>query len=567
MKQVKIFFQNKRVVWPIIIILTLLQLIRLVYFVSIYGGIEHDGGWALGTARTLAETGKYATMVSTIIDPTPGGHISIHDNGRYKVQDELGRIFFAPDSIGPGSIIPNALIIKIFGADFWQYRTGSLLFFTIALLLSAYLLYQVGGLLAFILTNLFIFFYPHLIIYLGYEALGEIYGLAYMLLAFVLFSQGLQAEKRRWSWFLGCGLAAGLMLSSKLVGLLALSGLAVVCGLSFWEKRISVKEVLIIVGAWALPLLLWELYQFFTLTMWFDLQTYQGFKDQLWQYFVKGGSGVNASSSRDPDFIWEKLLAVREITSPAPGINVAVFLLVFLSGPFLLWRYYKNVTRRNIVIFFSVGWFTTSLWFILLSQNGWIRHYWYALIFSIFLLSLFIGYFWQHFNESPKWFNRVAALVSTGVTLVGFISQMNSPDFFTAEKVVEEMYRQRLVANHTRIPWVIIPRDQQNAAVSVLNQLPPSANLYYPGGFKSAEMALLSGRMIYPLERRPFVGPTENDVVLIGPDLISPWAKPLEKSMTQEERTTIVNSIKERINSQCPRFIFENDYYMICSLD
>ncbi len=558
-------YRNTYLHWLIIFILTLLQVIRLVTFISVYGGLGHDSGWVLGTARTLAKTGKYATMVSTIVDPSPGGHLNVY--GRYKAQDEAGRVYFSPDSIGPGSVIPNAIIIKLLGPGFWQYRTGPLLFFIIAFLLAAFLLYRVGGLLPVIITYLFLFFYPHLIIYLGYEALGEIYGLAYMLLAFVLFNAALQANKYRWLWFLGCGLAAGLMIATKAVGLLALSGLVLVYGLSYWEKRMAFKEVIIVAAGWLLPTLIWELFQFFTLTLQFNFQTYQGYKEQLWQYFVSAGSGVNAKNTVSLAFMWEKLLVIKEIASPNQVISVLVFLLVFLSGPFLIWRFYKQVTRRNIIILFWSGWFITSLWFIILSENGWVRHDWYALILGVFLLSLLTTYFWQHLNRSPKWIHRVTASFLTGLLLIGFIGQINTPDFFTSQRLVERWYELRLAANHSRIPWVIIPRAEQDAALNVLRQLPPSAHLFYPGGFKSAEMAASSGRMIYSLERRSSVGQTEDDVVLFGPDLVSPWAKLMEKPMTYDERKFIIDSVKERIKGECPQIIFENNYYIICSLN
>lgn len=558
-------FQNRTVIGSIIALLTILQIVRLVNFVSIYGGVEHDSGWVLGTARTLAETGTYASMVSTIVDPSPGGHMAIHE--RFKIQDKIGRIFFAPDSIGPSTVIPNALIIKIFGADFWQYRMGSLLYFTVALLLSAYLLYQVGGVFSIVWVHLFLFFYPHLIIYLGYEALGEIYGLVYLLLAFLFFNRGLCGEKYRWLWLLGCGLAAGLVLTSKLVGLLALTGLFLASGLNYWEKRLSLKELFLIGFGFLLPLFLWELYQFLWITLSFDFYTYTSFKDQIWQYFVTGGSGINERSSKSLAFMGEKFLVIKEISSPIALISSIIFFIILLGGPFLISCFYRKIIQRNIIIFFWVGWFTTSVWFIFLSQNGWVRHNWYALIFSIFLVSLLVTYFWQHFNRPPRWLNRVGAFAITVVILAGFIGQINAPNFFTPQNVVEQMYQKRLSANHSRIPWVIIPRDQQEAALAVIQRLPPSAHLFYPEGFKSAEIATLSGRIIYSIDRRPVVGETPHDVVIVGPDLISPWAKPLEKSMTQEEREIIVASVEQRITQKCPQIIFQNDYYLICALD
>lgn len=547
------------------IVLILFQLLRLIVFANVYGGLEYDSGWALGTARSLAETGSYASVVNSIVKVTPGGHVNVA--GRYKVQDEAGREYFSPGSIGPGSIIPNAMMIKLFGPGFWQYRIGSLLFFIISMLLASYLLYQVGGLLPIIIIHLFLFFYPHLTIFLGYEAMGEIYGLAYMLLAVVLFILSIQAKKYRWLWFFACGVTAGLIVVTKLVGLLSLSGLVLVGGLTYWEKRLSLKEGVMIVSGWVLPPIAWELTQFLTLTLLFDFQTYQGYKNQLFGFFLKGGSGVSAQSSRDLTFMWEKLLVVREISLFNDVISFIVFIIIFLSGPFLVWRFYKETRRRNILIILWTGWLTTSLWFVILSQNGWVRHNWYALIFGVFLLSLLTTYFWQQINESPKWVNRVAALFLTGLLLVGFIGQINTINFFASNELVKRWYQQHLATNHTRIPWMIVPRSDQAEAVAVLQQLPASARVFYPENYKSAEMALLSDRIFYTFQRRELMPPAKDDVLIVGPSVISPWRKPHESAISHSDQQAFIEGIINRVRQECPRIIFENSYYMLCALD
>jgi len=559
------FLQKPSFQWLIITCLILCQLIRLINFITVYGGLEHDSGWALGTSRSLAETGRYAAMVNTMADPTPGGMPNIY--GRYNVQDEEGRVYFAPDSIGPGSIIPNAVIIKVFGAGFWQYRLGPLLFFFIALLLSSYLLFQAGGLLPVIITHLFLFFYPHLIVFLGYEAMGEIYGLAYILLAFVLLLRGIRARKYRQGWFLASGIAAGLTLITKMVGLLALSGLGMVMVMTLWEKRMLWKDIAIVVFGAILPFAVWELTHFLTLTLLFDFETYLNFKAQFFGFFLQGGSGIDAQGRHDLAFMWYKLLIMREISLANPAVSLLFLGVVFASGPFLCWRFYRDTIRRNIIIFLWLGWLTTSLWFVPLAKTGWVRHYWYALIFAVFLLSLLTTYFWQHFTRPVVWLNRGAALGLSGLIVLGFAGQITSPDFFTADRLVERWYQQHLTEPSTRIPWIIIPRAEQEAALAVLNQLPNSARVFYPEGHKSAEMAVLSGRIFYPIERRALMLPSQGDVVVVGPSLVSPWAKLIETSMTVAYRDGLFVDIINEIKRQCPRMLLENNYYIICALD
>jgi len=125
--------------------LTAYQLVRVITFANVYGGIEHDSGWFLTVSRSLAERGTYTTLVSTIVDPTVPGDINI--DFKFNIQDRDGRIwFFTGSGTGPASIVPNAIILKIFGYNFWALRAGPLLFYVLLLLLIALSLYRLGGL-------------------------------------------------------------------------------------------------------------------------------------------------------------------------------------------------------------------------------------------------------------------------------------------------------------------------------------------------------------------------------------------------------------------------------------
>ncbi len=83
---------NRRPVMVVIIAsgLIIYQLIRIVAFVNVYGGLEHDGGWMLSISRSLAEQGTYTTMVSTIVDPNVAGAIGVDE--KFDIQAPDGRI-------------------------------------------------------------------------------------------------------------------------------------------------------------------------------------------------------------------------------------------------------------------------------------------------------------------------------------------------------------------------------------------------------------------------------------------------------------------------------------------
>ena len=112
----------------VVLLLVAYQVVRLIVFSNVYGGVQTDSGQYSAMARSLAERGTYTTMDSTIVDPTVKvGHYGTA--GRIDVQDEEGRIWFwTVTGVGPGSIVPNAVILKIFGVSFWTLKIMTFLF-------------------------------------------------------------------------------------------------------------------------------------------------------------------------------------------------------------------------------------------------------------------------------------------------------------------------------------------------------------------------------------------------------------------------------------------------------
>ena len=152
---------SKMRVIPLLIMigLTLGQLIRIVVFVNEFGGLEHDGGWMLSISRSLAEQGRYTTMVSTIVNPAVIGDINVDQ--KFDIQSGDGRIwFFTGNGIGPASIIPDAVVLKLLGTSFWSLRAGPLIFYGFFLLLASYIVFRLAGVWAIILFQAFIFFLP-----------------------------------------------------------------------------------------------------------------------------------------------------------------------------------------------------------------------------------------------------------------------------------------------------------------------------------------------------------------------------------------------------------------------
>ena len=83
---------SKKHLWALLItlLLTTFQLVRVIAFANVYGGIEHDSGWFLSVSRSLAEQGTYTTLVSTIVNPNVVGDINIDQ--KFNIQAPDGRM-------------------------------------------------------------------------------------------------------------------------------------------------------------------------------------------------------------------------------------------------------------------------------------------------------------------------------------------------------------------------------------------------------------------------------------------------------------------------------------------
>ncbi len=564
MKNICISYKNQYLSWTLITFLIIYQLVRLIVFIDTYGGFEHDSGWMLGISRSLVESGSYTTMVSTMANLKPGGGLNVYN--KYRVQNEAGQIYFFPESIGPSSVIPNAIIIKLFGAGFWQYRAGPLLFFIILILLASYLLYRADGLLPILITHLFLFFYPRLIIFLGYEALGEMPALAYMLLAIALYLKGVEAETKRAYWFGASGLAASLALTSKLIALLPLVGLGVLWLVLYFKKKTTIKDLIALTAGGLFFLVLWNLYQLIVLTRLFGFDVYAQHTQQRFDVFLTNGSGIAEQAVWSIELFLYKLLLVSAVSHPNQIISFITLVTIAVSGPFLIWQFRQSRFSQNLVIFLWSGWLVHTAWFVIASENAWIRHYWFALILAVLLLSLLWSNLLQKLKAPSTWPYRLAAVILTCLICLNFYNQYQAATLFVSDTLVEKWYQQHLATNHSRIPASLVPRQAQQDAVDFIATLPTSSHIFYPERHKSAEMGVLTGRILYPIQRRLLMPPNKGDVVLIGPSLFSPWRKPTEAAITQTDRDEFVQGVMEQILRECPNIIFENDYYIICSV-
>ncbi|MBN1991153.1 MAG: hypothetical protein JW953_00505 [Anaerolineae bacterium] len=563
--------------------LTAYQLIRIVAFVNVYGGIEHDGGWMLSISRSLADQGDYTTLVSTIADPAlPGG---INVDQKFDVQAADGRVwFFTGNGIGPASIGPDALVLKLFGTGFWALRLGPLIFYTLFLLLAALILYRLAGWGAIVLFHAFLFFYPHLSIPLSYEAMGEVPGMVYILWAYLAFATVASKPHRQWGHFLLAGLVIGLAINAKLItlwsvgGILGWAGLLWLAGLAqgrihkICATSLHFREVIALGFGAILPVALWELVHLVVLTHLFSFDLYRQNLQGRIQFILDDGSGVGLRIHSGAEFFWDKFFLLAEIAHPQRWVTAIVFVVIFLGGLALLWLWRYQSAKQNLIAPIWLGWLANTAWFVALAKTGWPRHFWFGLVLAVLLLSVITARSIQYgFAGSKQTLKKVEPGLNIGLRRTlsmaagslllmllgwGFMSQPHVRGFFLPDEIVA-YWQQKQISNkyNASLPWIIIPRATQTEVVNYINHLPPEARIYYPGQHKSAEITPQTGRIHYPLQRRDYVTPHPADIVLISPSIISPWKDPIQ-------RQDLLNLVEQ----QCPHPAIKNDFYMVCPI-
>ncbi len=578
---------QKKVLVPLAVtlVLTAYQLVRVIAFIQVYGGIEHDGGWMLSISRSLAEQGTYTTMVSTLPDPTTPGGVGVDQ--KFDIQAPDGRIwFFTGNGIGPASIVPDALVLKIFGYSFWALRAGPLLFYTVFLLLAAFVLYRLAGLGAVVLFHAYLFFYPHLSIFLSYEAMGEVPSMVYILAAYLAFAAANQKQERRFWAFLGAGLVAGLAINAKLITLWSIGGIFLWAGFGWlidlfspvkWpEKRTKLwrrtREITGLSAGTVTVAVLWELVHLVVLTRLTGFDLYRQHAYQRLRFVLDDGSGVGLRIYSGAEFFWDKFFLLAEIAHPQRPVTAFIFLAILLGGLALLWRWRAFPARQTLLAAMWLGWLANTAWFVGLAKTGWPRHFWFGLVLAVMILSVFVVELIKlslppikdSLNKQPAlarpgsdWLLALTGLATALLVAWGFASQPHVGGFLLPGEIVP-YWQDKQVNNkyHASLPWVIIPRAAQAEIVAYIQQLPPGANVYYPAGHKSAEISPQTGRVQYPLDRRLFSRPHPADVALIGPSLISPWNDPIRR-----------RDLLQLIVQKCPWPAVQNDFYMICPIE
>ncbi len=540
-------FKNKYV-FGFILITTILFFGRILFFVGSYGGVEHDSGWYLGVAKNLAERGIYASYTNTIIEEGVTNAPSIH--GRFSVQDEKGYSYFpAGVTVGPGYIVPEALILKIFGSGWWQFRAWPLAIFLLLLLLLFSFIYTVGGLPALMIFQVWLYVVPQFYISYSFEAFSESIAFFFIFLSFLFYD--LSFKKKTLVLIILSGLFYSFAILTK--NLFLLPGLIFIPFFTWKLKDIkNIKNnfirLLLFIFSLFLPILLFEGYRYFVLLSGFGSLGYDAINKDISLTFQQNGSGLaNIFTNLNLEFISNKVKIWLDV---GIGHYALFWIILFLS--FIPTYKMANKKYSKIITILFLSMTISFFWFIFISPTGWARHAWQAIMIGMILISIFLGLTYKKILARKKFYMLPILLL-----LIILFTRRESLDFnyFLTETDIYQWRTNRFIRNLEGFPStpILSLRDQEELLNYFNKNIKKNDSVYYLGWFLNSEASAITGKVFFPLDRY-LSSQKDNSYLILGPyqkgiwSLMPPDYVPLKKTLL------------------CQDVVFENNSYTLCKL-
>jgi hypothetical protein len=548
--------KNLRLPLLFIILIGLLLLARILFFVNSYGGLEHDSGWNLGLAKNLATRGIYASYTNTITNSSVGVSGNIHN--RISVQDKLGFVYFpAAVAIGPGYVLPEALILKIFGSGWWQYRAWPLVGFSALLFLMLYIVWRFGHLFGLIIFSVWLWLVPQFTVQMAYEALSEHIALLFLLIGFFLFYLN-YTHKRLWLSLLA-GLFIAFSYLTKTLFLLPALGVLVFlqCDYFIYEhqkKYLLFKWLTLIIGI-IIPVMAFGMYQFIYLTSHFGPGGWAALQQESRLVFAQSGSGTDPLKlvSQTSVFILQKLSVWLDV-----GISHSwIVWLFYLFSPVIFLKYLPDYKAKIFCSALYFSSFISFIWFILFSSDGWGRHIWQGLILGMLLLSISVGLFYERLKNTRRF---LFWLIFTPLIffLINYSTLNISP--VLNQSAITSWVTIRKIRGLDGFPSnpVLSLADQKQLVSFFKTDIHPSDRIFYHLGYLNAEISPLVDKVFYPIGRYLADGKKNpeggNSYLIIGPYQQGPWSD-VSFAYLSDLQTAI-----------CLRVVFRNPSYLLCSV-
>lgn len=495
------------------LILTLLVGLRI-FFLGQNLGVEFDNGWYLSMARTIAETGNYATTFNNSVSSDPNNHQSIY--GRVNVQDAKGYTHYPGGvTVGPAGLVPMAFMIKIFGFHPLSYRAFHFCSFLILFYITLVFLFSVTGIVGMLGWFCWAWMVPQFYSVYALEFLSETVALFYIALGLLAF------PKRK----LLAGLCVALATYTKLLSLLALPPLLLP---DLFNKRW--KNAFLLSLGFIAGVSFFELYQLLYMVLRFDWKSYLITK-QDWLLVLKTGGGMPQGFSFGKWNIWMDL-GFRESTP--------IWLFLIAS---LIWLLAKKNTRNHFIFQILFAYFTLyALWFLFSCSSGWGRHAYGMLATGSVLLAWGLA-------SMPR-----LARIGLCFVLVYFLNTATLFIPFDLNPMIERYTQVRFQRGIEGFPPNTFLRAPQDQFVEWLEKnIPRSASIYYVDYYGVAEVSALTGRIFRPLiqtfSRNKSIG---GDYLISGPYQAINYPGHIAVSLHYRER--------------CSEEVFRNDYYTLCRL-
>jgi len=554
---------NKRGLWIGVYFLLTISLffVRVLFFVASHGSIEQDSGWYLGVAKNLAHRGIYASYINTVEAEGAGVHPSVRRG--IVVQDDNGFSYFPIGvTVGPGYVFPQALLLKIFGDGWWQYRLWPLITYAGLLLFLFYFVWMLGGIWALVIFQIWLWAIPQMTTTFSYEGFGEHIALFYLLVGYCLFLKAYQGKRKKvFFFFAGCFFAFAIL--TKLLLLITLCAFVPVALWEVYANRNELKRVfwrwISLLAGFVVPVFLFEVYRFAAIVPTFGIHTWNIVNANNRLEFLYGGSGLHTLGSFNWTFIFHKLMIWPDV-----GMSDSLILwLLFLLSPLLFWG---RAEKRHFILVLVIysGALASFLWFVLISQYGWTRHAWHALLLAMILISAGFGITLQVqvLDWSKKSILSLLIVLFAIILVVRFdrVELKLFLDNMTIDKWHEtRSYRKKGILLLGLPHAAIFSFGEQQETVNFLQaNISEADRVYHVDRFFVAEMATLVDKVFYPVGRY-FNNSGQNpdggeSYLIIGPYQQGRWA------------FTSDGYSEDRKRKYCDSVIFSNQSYTVCRL-
>lgn len=531
---------------------------RIILFASSYGGVEHDSGWYLGVAKNLALKGIYASYTNTIREESVGDHPSIH--GRFSVQDKNGFSYFpAGVTVGPGYVVPQALLLKIFGDGWLQYRLWPLIAFTILLFIIFYTIWRIGGIISLIIFQIWLWAVPQLTTTYAYESYSEDIAFLYLIVSFILYYLSIKSKKGSLLILISGSFLSFSILTKNLFFLPGISFLISFL-LEGWNHRKQIKKVFIrwilFATGFALPIGLYEGYRYFFLVSHFGHSSWSAINEDIRLTFQSGGSGILSLNLRNLDwiFILKKINIWFDV-----GIKQSFLIwAILLFSPLIILRFSPK-SFRIIIALFYFSFLISFLWFIFVSPTGWARHAWQGIVLGMIIVSMTFGLTLTNALKSIK--KSIFKVLIVIVLLISAIRYEGLEMGFNLNQDTIKKWRlNRFIRGLEGLPSTpILSLKDQKELVNFFNEnVKEEDRIYYAGWFLNAEVSPLVDKVFYTLDRYfTFNQKTPDEgrsFLILGPYQQGPWSfEPPEY-------------VPNKISELCINVVFKNPSYILCEL-